>query len=104
MTAIERIRIQAREENIKLTLHANEEMVEGGISLGEVLEVLESADLLEDYPEHQRGACCLVGGKTRAGRPLHVVCTSDRPILIAITVYEPKPPKWLSTTQRRPRS
>jgi hypothetical protein len=68
MTSIEQIRLQAREENIKLTVHANQEMVEEGISLRDVLEMLESAELLEDYPDHQRGACCLVGGKTRAGR------------------------------------
>jgi hypothetical protein len=32
---------------------------------------------------------------------LHVVCTTAGPTLILITVYKPRPPKWVSPTQRR---
>ena len=38
---------------------------------------------------------------TRTGRAIHVVCTTDRPILITISVYEPKLPKRTTQTQRR---
>ncbi|MBI3972422.1 MAG: DUF4258 domain-containing protein [Chloroflexi bacterium] len=58
--------------------------------------------MLENYPEHRRGACCLIGGTTSTGRPIHVVCTTARPMLIIITAYEPQPPKWITPTQRRP--
>ena len=54
----------------------------------------------ENYATHRRGACCLVGGTTRAGRPLHIVCTTAQPVLVIITVYEPKPPKWITPIQR----
>jgi hypothetical protein len=75
-------------------------MVEDDVSLRDVLEAIGTAGILEDYPTHRRGACCLLSGSTRAGRPLHVVCTTTRPILVIITVYEPKPPKWTTPTQR----
>jgi hypothetical protein len=56
---------------------------------------------LEDYPEHRRGACCLVNGFTDEGRPLHSVCTTGQPLLILITAYKPRPPKCLTPWERR---
>jgi hypothetical protein len=56
--------------------------------------------VLENYPEHRRGACCLLYGRAANGRHLHVVCTTAQPVLIVITVYEPRPPRWITPTQR----
>lgn len=98
---LRQIRAQAAKENIRVTQHAQQEMVEENITLNEVLEAIGSGEILENYPEHRRGACCLINGVTRGGRPLHIVTTSAQPLLIIITVYEPKPPKWVTPTQRR---
>jgi hypothetical protein len=68
--------------------------------LDDVLEGLTGGQLLENYPEHKRGACALFGGVALDERPIHIVCTTGHPVLIVITVYEPKPPKWLTPTQR----
>lgn len=98
---LKRIRAQAEAENIRISQHAQQEMVEENIVLDEVLEAIATGEILEDYPEHRRGACCLLYGFTRNDRPLHIVCTTARPVLIIITAYEPKPPKWITPTQRR---
>ena len=98
---IERIRRQAKTENLRLTQHAQQEMTEEGIGLDEVIEALKAGQILENYPQHRRGACCLVNGLTGEMRPLHVVCTTAQPTLIIITVYEPKPPTWITPTKRR---
>jgi hypothetical protein len=95
-----RIRAQVETESVRVTQHAHEEMVAEGITLQDVFEALARGEILENYPEHRRGPCCLVNGLTGRGRPLHVVCTTAQPLLIVITVYEPKPPKWLTPTQR----
>jgi hypothetical protein len=100
-TLLKRIRAQANVENIRVTQHAQQEMTEENIMLNEVLEAIATGQILENYPEHRRGACCLLNGLTHNGRPLHIVCTTARPILIIITVYEPKPPKWITLIQRR---
>ncbi len=99
---LEKIQGQARLEQVRLTLHAHAEMADETISLDDVLEAIasEQAQILENYPEHRRGACCLLGGSTKAGRPVHVVCTTEQPALIIITVYEPTPPKWVTPTER----
>lgn len=98
---LEQIRAQADVENIRVTQHAQQEMAEEDITVDEVLEAIATGQVLENYPKHRRGACCLLNGVTKEGRPLHIVCTTARPVLIIITVYEPKPPKWTTPTQRR---
>ena len=100
---LERIRAQATKENIRITQHAHQEMVEENITLSEVLQTINTAQILENYPGHRRGPCCLLSGLSQTGRSLHIVCTTAEPMLIIITVYEPRPPKWLSPTQRRQR-
>jgi hypothetical protein len=99
--ALEQIRAQAHIENIRITQHAQQEMAEEDITFDEVLEGIATGQILENYPEHRRGACCLLNGVTKKGRPLHIVCTTARPVLIIVTVYEAKPPKWTTPTQRR---
>ena len=99
---LDRIQAQARVGDLRVTQHAQQEMTEEQISLDDVLEAISQGIVLEDYPQHRRGACCLVYGRTRAGRAVHVVCTSAQPTLIIITVYEPKLPKWITPRQRRP--
>ncbi|MFQ5870051.1 MAG: DUF4258 domain-containing protein [Candidatus Zixiibacteriota bacterium] len=100
-TLLERIRAQAQTEKVRVTQHAQQEMVEEDIVFDEVLEAIATGKILEDYPEHRRGACCLLSGFTGSGRPLHIVCTTAQTVLIIITVYEPKPPRWVTPTQRR---
>lgn len=99
-SAIDNIRHLARAEEYRVSQHAHQEMVEEAISLEEILEAIESGEILENYPEHRRGPCCLVGGRTPLGRHLHLVCTTTSTTLIIITAYEPLMPKWLTPTQR----
>ncbi len=49
---------------------------------------------LETYRNHRKTT------PTKAGRPIHVVCTTSHPTLIIITVYEPTPPKWVTPVER----
>jgi hypothetical protein len=98
---LERIYAQAATENIRITQHAQQEMVEEDITLDKVLQAMARGHILENYPEHRRGIGCLLNGLTQKSRPLHSACTTARPGLIIITVYEPKPPKWMTPTQTR---
>lgn len=66
----------ASDRNVRLTLHAQQEMLDEGVGMDDVLEAVAAGRIIENYPDHKRGACCLVYGLTRTGRPLHVVCTT----------------------------
>ena len=96
----ERLQEQAADDAIRLTVHGHQEMVEEDISYRALREALLSCRVLENYPDHQRGPCCLVCGRAQDGRYLHVVCTTTLEVIVVITVYEPKAPKWRSAFQR----
>lgn len=96
-----RVRAQAASGQIRLTLHAQQEMAAESITLDDALHAIATGAIIEDYPDHQRGACCLIHGVDVAARDIHVVCTTAQPLLIIITVYLPQPPKWMTPTRRR---
>jgi hypothetical protein len=87
-------------KELELTMHAAKEVYEESITPEEILQSLANGQILENYPDHRRGACCLVYGSTNTGRSLHVVCTTARKPVLIITVYEPRLPKWIAPTQR----
>ncbi|MGR3300887.1 MAG: DUF4258 domain-containing protein [Candidatus Scalindua sp.] len=97
---LKRIKSQAEKENIRLTQHAQQEMIEEDITIDEVFDAISSSKVLENYPEHRRGSCCLLNGKSRNGAPVHIVCTTSLSVLIIITAYRPKLPKWVTPIQR----
>jgi hypothetical protein len=94
------IQAAAQARNPEMTLHATQEAYAEQISADEIRQALMNGQILENYPEHRRGPCCLIYGDTDAGRPIHVVCTSYRRPVLIITVYEPRPPRWITPTQR----
>ena len=95
-----RLREQASADAIRVTVHGHQEMVAEDIPYEAVREVLRDCQVLEDYPDHQRGPCCLVCGRMASGRFLHVVCATSLDVIVIITVYEPKPPKWVTPFER----
>ncbi len=52
-----------------------------GIDPLEVKEALLNGEIIEDYPEDKRGHSCLVYGKTRIGKDIHVLCGTAYDIL-----------------------
>ena len=96
---VTRLREQAARDAIKITIHGYQEMVNDAVSMDDLRGVLMNATVLENYPEHKRGPCCLVCGRAGA-RYIHVVCTTSHEVAIIITVYEPKPPKWPTPFER----
>ena len=99
-TILAHLRQQAEADEFRVTIHAHQEMVEEYISLDEIREVLLDATFVENYPEHRRGPCCLICKQTSRAKYVHVVCTTTLERAIIITVYEPRPPKWVTPFQR----
>lgn len=68
----------------------------------EIIEAVENAKIIEDYPDDKYGPSCLIYGKTILGRPLHIHCSyPSRPKIKIITVYEPNPDEWSEYQKRR---
>lgn len=64
------------------------------ISLGEAKAVINTGELIEDYPEDSRGHSYLLLGWGEDHRPLHVVCSPKEEYLAIITAYIPSVDEW----------
>jgi hypothetical protein len=77
----------------------------GLILVDEMLQALDTGEIIEEYPDDQPYYSCLIFGRTLSGRPLHIVCApvSTERRLIVITTYQPDPDRWEADLKRRKR-
>lgn len=64
------------------------------ISTAEVRHVVDTGEVIEDYPEDPRGYSCLLLGAGTDHRPLHIVCAPKAEYLAIITAYLPSRDQW----------
>jgi hypothetical protein len=83
-------------------IHAVQRMFERRISVGNVRQVLESGEMIEDYSDEMPAPGGLISGK-RSQRPLHIVMAENTKEdgLVVITVYEPNPTQWKPGFRKR---
>ena len=84
-----------RNEKITYRLHSVKRMFERKISAEEVRYVLETGEVIEEYPDDTPYPSRLILGCYK-GRIIHVVAANNRldEEIIVITVYEPDPSEW----------
>jgi len=93
-------------EKVLYTKHARDKMEKeefGEIKEQEVFEAVLSGKIIEEYPEDEPYPSCLIYGKTKKNRPLHVVCAkaTDSDMALIITVYQPNPERWIDFERRK---
>ena len=74
------------------------------ISTADVRKVLETGEIIEDYPEDVRGHSCLILGNDTDGGPIHVVCAPKDEYLAVITAYIPEKTQWTEDYRTRIKS
>lgn len=77
----------------RYTVHGARQRIVRNISRAELEEAIQSGEIIEDYPHHHYGPCCLILGRTAQGKALHVLC-SCQVVVDIITVYEPDRAEW----------
>ncbi len=82
--------------------HSVQRMFQRGINTEDVLHVLATGDVIEDYPDDTPYASRLLLG-WRGVRPIHVVAADnvDGRETIVVTVYEPDLALWEDDFRRR---
>ncbi len=102
MSLISEIQEKIQGEQFEFSKHAVDQSIIRRISVQEVREALAVAELIENYPEDKYGPSCLLLGKTKAGRPLHIHCSyPTRSMIKIITLYEPDSVRWIDFKIRR---
>lgn len=97
---------QCADKRVIYTLHALDEMNAELelITTDDVRAIISQGNIIEEYPEDKRGHSCLMCGKTKTGRAVHVVCAPKGDYLAIITAYVPSLEKWdtdLKTRKKR---
>ena len=102
MALIDEIRKKIEASQFEFSKHAVDQSIIRRINVKETQELFGDAEVIEDYPEDKYGPSCLILGKTREGRALHIQCSyPSRPLIKIITLYEPDPDLWIDFKIRR---
>lgn len=93
------IKRKVRRGDYVFTLHAEIERKADDLTFGQIERALLSGKILEQYPDSGRGESCLILGFADE-IPVHIVCgwRGEKPVII--TVYVPKPPKFVDPWTR----
>jgi len=88
------------DKRLLFRVHAIERMAQRAIHVEDVRHVLDTGEVIEDYPEDFPYPSALVLGWVE-NRPLHVVTADSLETRIIITVYEPDPARWQPDFRKR---
>ncbi|MBU1626018.1 DUF4258 domain-containing protein [bacterium] len=80
--------------------HAVKRMIQRNIEPYEVEHTIFKGEIIEEYPHDKYSSSCLIYGKTKKGKNLHVQ-VSLPPKVVIITIYEPNPFEWVDYRMRR---
>lgn len=98
------IRALIAEGNVRISEHGYDELADEGLLAKELIEAVETAEVIEDYPNYPKGPCFLVFHRTKDGRSVHAVWglpSGHTNPAVLITAYVPDPKKWESGFKRR---
>lgn len=106
MTLIERVRELVGAGERRYSAHAIRELSADGILIKPLVDAIDSAVVVEEYPEYHKGLCVLVLLRDETGAPVHLLwgIPKDRggPAVL-VTAYRPRPDQWDAEFRRRKR-
>src|SRR5438045_7887854 len=83
--------------DVQVSTHADEELTKDRISLRELLAGVQSAVVVEDYPNYAKGPCVLVLEREALGNTVHALWGIKKGTIspaVLITAYRPDPSRW----------
>jgi hypothetical protein len=97
---LEQIKQSILDDNYEISLHAIERALEREIWKEDIEYAIIHGEIIEMYDDDKPYPSCLIYGKDKKGKPLHVVCAFS-PIIKLITVYYPEENRWIDYKRRK---
>ncbi len=97
---LEQIKQSIIDDNYEISLHAIERALEREIWKEDIEYAIIHGEIIEKYHDDKPYPSCLIYGKDKKGKPLHVVCAFS-PIIKLITVYYPEENRWIDYKRRK---
>lgn len=97
IATLERIQQLVRERNVRISDHGYEEAILDDIPIRVIVEGVEAAVVVEEYPSYPKGPSVLVLQRCATGQPIHVVWGIPRDRVgpaVLVTAYRPDPLRW----------
>ena len=97
---IEGIKDKIRHGEYRFSDHVVKRMIRRSIDRSEIEDAVMAGEIIEEYPDDKYSPSCLIYGRTRDGRDLHVQLSLP-PSVIIITAYDPVESEWVDCRVRR---
>ena len=91
---IQKIRKFCSDDSIEITQHMIMRFQQRHISYTDIKEVILNGEIIKEYSDDKPYPSCLILGRTRKNRVLHVVAGLTEEKLCLITAYEPEKILW----------
>jgi hypothetical protein len=106
VTVIERVRRLVESGRRQYSAHAVRELAADGILIKPLVDSIDAAVVVEEYPDYHKGPCVLVLQRDETGSPIHLLWgipkDRDGPAVL-VTAYRPQPDQWDAGFRRRKR-
>lgn len=81
-------------DRILISQHAKNRMFERSINLEDILSCLAECDIIAKYEDDNPFPSCLVLGKDKHGKAIHIVISKNEGYIYLITAYYPNDEIW----------
>lgn len=101
MVDIDILRKMNQPEKIALTKHARERLAERGITIDDIVNGIDTGEVIKQYEDDKPLASCLVLGLSVNNKYIHIVVSNDEEYVYIITAYYPDPQLWSEDLKTR---
>ena len=101
MITIEQLKVLNKPENIAITEHARIRLYERNISIDDIVNGINTGEIIKQYPDDKPLESCLILGFSVKSQYIHIVVSCDTDFIYLITAYFPDPDMWESVFKTR---